>query len=364
MHIGLLIYGQLNYPSGGFLYDRKLVEHLQNNGHTVTIFSQAWASPIGKIVQNWDRALLKKIIASDLDVLIQDELNHASLFLINKKLKKHSSTPIIALVHHLRLSEEPSSGIISQWIEKLYLRSVDSFLVNSTATARSLAPWIDANHPIQVAQPGGDRLGTINDIAEIRKRAAQAGPLRVLFVGSLTIRKQAHLILNAIKLLPKGLIKATFAGDLSADPEYVKQLDTQVQELNISENVRFIGHVENQRLINELENSHVFVLPSSYEGFGIAFLEGMAFGLPAIGINTGGAAEIIEHGVNGFLLDKSEPKELAKWLSRLANDRKLLATMGKAALSSFEKFPTWQKSMTLAQNFLTEMTQKGNHVKY
>jgi glycosyltransferase involved in cell wall biosynthesis len=357
LHIGLLIYGQLNYPSGGFLYDRKLVEHLQSTGHKVTIFSQAWASPFGKIAQNWDRALLQKILASDLDVLIQDELNHASLFIINKKLKKQSSIPIIALVHHLRLSEAPSPGKLSQWIEGQYLQSVDSFLVNSATTERSLAPWIEDDRLVQVAQPGGDRLDTINDPAEIRKRAAQAGPLRVLFVGSLTIRKQAHLILEAINLLPKGLINATFAGDTNADAEYVKQLDAQVKELDISEYVRFIGHVENQRLIKELENAHVFVLPSSYEGFGIAFLEAMAFGLPAIGINTGGAADIIEHEFNGFLLNKSESKELAKWLSLLANDRKLLATMGKAAYSSFEKFPTWQESMALAQKFIIEMAQ-------
>lgn len=360
MHFGLVHYGQLDFPSGGFLYDRKLVDHLQAQGHRVSLFSQAWSSFLGQLSQNWHRDFLNSILDTDLDLLIQDELNHASLFRLNRALKRRSELPIVSLVHHLRISEKERGGPIRRTLERAYLRSVDAFLVNSATTAETLKPWINAEVALQIAQPGGDRLGSLDDQSRIRQRALDAGPLRLLFVGSLTPRKQPHLILEAMAQLPRNSVRATFAGDLESDLPYVRQLRSRIEALGLDQHVRLLGHIKPDELKHELSENQVFLLPSSYEGFGIAYLEALAYGLPAIGLARAGAAEIIEHGRSGFLLQRSDSAELAQRLAAMAEDRDRLAEMSIAARSRFDQFPTWDESMRLAEDFLVGLAKGKN----
>ena len=76
-------------------------------------------------------------------------------------------------------------------------------------------------------------------------------------------------------------------------------------------------------------------MPYAYEGFGIAILEAMAFGLPAIGCSNGAAHETISHGTNGFLLDPGDLAGLAPLLLQLHRDREQLQQMALAACATY-----------------------------
>ena len=71
MKIGLLIYGSLDTVSGGYLYDRKLVEYLRAQGDTVEIISLPWRNYAAHLMDNFRFRL-----PPGLDLLIEDELNH------------------------------------------------------------------------------------------------------------------------------------------------------------------------------------------------------------------------------------------------------------------------------------------------
>ena len=92
-------------------------------------------------------------------------------------------------------------------------------------------------------------------------------------------------------------------------------------------------------------------MPSSYEGFGIVYLEGMHFGLPAIA-GTGAAREIIHHGVNGFLVPPGNAAALAGFLRLLARPGAALNAMSLAAYRSAAAAPTWQESAGTSPGFL------------
>src|SRR5512137_1397143 len=98
MKIGLLIYGSLETLSGGYLYDRLLVEYLRAQGDTVEIISLPWRNYAAHLGDNFRFRL-----PPGLELLIQDELNHPSL--VGANLGKHTY-PVISLVHHLRCSEQ------------------------------------------------------------------------------------------------------------------------------------------------------------------------------------------------------------------------------------------------------------------
>ncbi len=93
MRIGLVIYGSLEIVSGGYLYDRKLVEHLQAQGEQVEIMALPWRSYTRHLTDNFSGALYRRLRKTGLDVLLQDELNHPSLFLLNHRLRGQVGYP-------------------------------------------------------------------------------------------------------------------------------------------------------------------------------------------------------------------------------------------------------------------------------
>jgi glycosyltransferase involved in cell wall biosynthesis len=74
----------------------------------------------------------------------------------------------------------------------------------------------------------------------------------------------------------------------------------------------------------------VFALPSSGEGFGLVFLEAMAFGKPVVGVAAGGVTDIVRDGESGFLAPPGDPERLAQALQKLLSDASLRARFGAA----------------------------------
>src|SRR5574338_1284656 len=103
MRLGLLIYGSLDTLSGGYLYDRKLVEYLQLQGDTVEIFSLPWRNYAAHLTDN----LAFRLPQGPL-LLIQDELTHPSLLAANARPHPY---PVISLVHHQRHSEQHPASL-------------------------------------------------------------------------------------------------------------------------------------------------------------------------------------------------------------------------------------------------------------
>jgi len=84
------------------------------------------------------------------------------------------------------------------------------------------------------------------------------------------------------------------------------------------------------------------------------YLEGMSFGLLAIGTTSGAASEIIANGVNGFLIAPNDAAMLAEHIATLQRDRQLLAQMGCAARARYLEQPRWDESMSRVRSFLLE----------
>lgn len=354
MRFGLLIYGDLADQSGGYLYDRKLVDHLRAQGHTVEIISLPWRSYLRHVADNLNLNLFRRLRDLDVDLLLQDELNHPSLFDINHRLREEANYPIISIVHHLRSSERHPAALLPLYraIEHRYLSSVDGFIFNSATTQSVVADLLGEQKPSIVAMPAGDRLDAEISEIEIRARAQQPGPLRVVFLGALIPRKAPHVLLQALAQLGDDQAQAVIVGSPHADPGYARGLRQLRRILNLGYRVRLAGHLHAAQLASLLAESHLLVIPSSYEGFGIAYLEGMAFGLPAIGTTAGAAGELIRELHNGLLIEPGDHLALADLLAELQRNRQQLGAMGISARRHFLRHPGWEASMSAARSFL------------
>ena len=347
MKIGLVIYGSLNTLSGGYMYDRKLVEYLRVQGDSVEIISLPWRNYGSHLTDSFSFKL-----PANFDILIQDELNHPSLIGANRGEHPY---PIISLVHHLRCSElRPKwQNEIYRIVEKKYLQSVDGFIFNSQTTKGVVNGLMVHKKPSVVAYPPTDRFGEALSEEEIKSRATR-DPLRILFLGNVIERKGLHTLLEAVGN-QKSKVKLNVIGSLTSEPEYVKRLQAYVSTNNLSSFVYFHGALDNEPLSEMLKQAHVLIVPSSYEGFGIVYLEGMGFGLPAIGTMAGAAGEIIEHGKTGYLIEPNDSKTLAAHISQLASNRNLLMQLSVNARNRYAQQPSWNETANQIRNFLQSM---------
>jgi glycosyltransferase involved in cell wall biosynthesis len=356
VRLGLVIYGSLDSLSGGYLYDRKLVEYLRTQGDTVEIISLPWRNYAAHLTDN-----LSFRLPMDLDLLIQDELNHPSLLTANTHPwtpAPERGYPVVSLVHHLRCSEQRPAW--QNWfyhmIEKRYLNSVDGFIFNSETTKSVVNGLIENSKPDIVAYPPTDKFGVGITETEIEARAKEPGPLRILFLGNVIHRKGLHTLLEAISFQPSAY-RLDVAGGLTAEPKYAHAMQKKVTVHCLQSIVRFHGPLDNEELAARLKFAQVLVVPSSYEGFGIVYLEGMGFGLPAIGTTVGAAPEIITDGETGFLNEPDDAAALAERLFTLANDRELLAHLSVTALNRYRQQPTWDETAGRIREFLYKMVR-------
>lgn len=354
MNIGLVLYGNINTVSGGFLYDQKVRDFLLAAGDSVETISLPWVSYGRGIINNFSPALLNHLDRSSFDVLLQDELVHPSLFLMNKKLAQRFRLPIIVIIHHLRSSESRASwkNHVYRTIEKYYLASADGFIFNSSETHRVVTSLVGNSKPSIIALPGGDRFNQAMTKDEITAKALKPGPLKILFLGNVIQRKGLHTLFDALGGIPYHSWHLSVVGDLAFAPRYVKEVKQQVGRLSLTGKVDFLGSVTDPELSRYLKDSHLLVVPSSYEGFGIVYIEAMGFGLPVIGTTAGAAKEIITHGTDGYLVAPGDSRTLSANISSFIENREQLCTMALAALDRFSQHPSWSDTGSAIHHFL------------
>ena len=374
MRIGLLIYGSLDTLSGGYLYDRKLVEHLRQAGDSVEIVSLPWRSYPAHLADNFSLRLYRRLRELSVDILLQDELNHPSLALVNRRLRRlRPRYPLISIVHHLRSSEQHPRRLLPLYraVERCYLRTVDGFIFNSRTTRQAVAELRGESEEERgerenftalrgvIAYPAADHLPVPDEGAAqrlISARQSDAGPLRILFVGNLIARKGLHHLIAALSRLPPAEWRLDVVGDDGVDSAYAAALRRQIGAAGLEDNIRLHGRVSDSELAQQYRAAHLLAV-LSYEGFGIVYLEAMAFGLPVLASVDGGGGEIVRHGVNGFLVEPTDADGIAGHLSALAGDRERLAALGRNARQRFDSHPRWADSAAAIREFLAAYVQ-------
>lgn len=354
-----MIYGSLGKMSGGYLYDRIVVEGLRAAGHRVEIISMpdvGWWKALG---HNWDSNLLEESLDLGLDLLVQDELNHPSLFLFNHFFKRQAKKPIVSVVHHLRSSElhSPLAAAIYATVERHYLNSVDAFVFNSRFTMQDVnrlsplkqRPWV-------LAYPGKDRLGVRLDEETIRRRCRRPGPLKLLFVGNVIPRKGLIHVLEALQDLPYESWELTVVGSQSAHTGYSRRIQQFIKKFLPEAPVKFLGLQPDLVVRQIYQESQVLVLPSDIEGFGIVYAEALGFGLPCIASALGGGAEIVTDNRHGWLISHGDSQRLRQLLRQLIQDRTLLEQLSLGAISRYDELSSWSETQQSIKAFLEQLS--------
>lgn len=366
MRIGFLIYGSLDRLTGGYLYDHRLVEHLRRHGHEVEVVALPLRGYARSLLDNLSRPLLARLLGSGFDLLLEDELTHPSCVWLNRRLRRQTTAPIVAIVHLLRSSQPWAAWRrpLYRAIERRYLTSVDGLIFVSPRLQERVARLVGAPPPSIVAPPAGDHAAGAALPDEIRARAHQPGPLRVLFLGNLSPMKSLHLVLDALARLPTGGFHLEVIGSLEADPAYVRSIRRRIAAAGLERQVTLRGELPPHEVAAHLSRGHLLALPSAPESHGIAYDEAMSHGLPVIASTESDGAARFAHGRDAFLVAPNDAPALAAHLRLLHENREELARMGIEAQRSYAGYPTWADSMERAHRFLAQLAADRHQTTY
>jgi len=354
MRIGLVIYGSLDTLTGGYLYDKQLVDYLTGRGHQVEVLTLPLRRYLLRPADNLNTALLRHVTGAGYDIVLQDELCHPSLFLLNRRLRSKTSVPVVSVVHHLYCNE-PRTRLVNALLsvpETSYLNSVDGFVFNSRTTQRKVFQWIPAEKPFVVAPPCSDRFRNCITSAQIKSRALGSGPLRLLFVGQVVERKGLLPLIAALASVPRDQWNLDVVGNMTISPDYLRRVRQAIDAHGLASNVRFSGLLSTEALVGRFAGSHLLCMPFAYEGFGIVTLEALHFGLPVLGSTAGATPELIRDGDNGLLFDRNDLYAVAMAVQGLYANRTRLFCLSGSAFESAGNHPMWRESMHWVEEFL------------
>ena len=322
--------GDITTPTGGYIYERRLLESLRDQGREVQHLQIGGSFPDPTPAHMAD--LISQLTALDPDrAVILDGFLSAT---IDTGALARLQVPTVAMVHHPLALE---SGLDAARRDFLYrserdnLALVSHVLVPSPHTAEILGARYDVvPDRITIARPGTDRLVL---------PPAPVDPPLIFSVGIQHPRKGHDILLRALARLSAFDWTAVIVG-APYDQEHAAELGHLLDELDLAGRVRLAGRVSDAELSRLYSQAAVFTLATRYEGYGLVFDEALANGLPIVSCATGAVPDTVPEEA-GLLVPPDDPEAFAAALADLLSDPALRCKMADAAKAAGGCLPTW-----------------------
>jgi glycosyltransferase involved in cell wall biosynthesis len=332
MKIALLVPGPFDTISGGYIYDRRLVEGLRANGHEVQVVELPGRHPLPDDVATAGARDALAALPADTRIVI-DGLGLPAFAPLAEELVARG---VVGLIHHPTALEHGNPGEVRDALkaaEQALFPLLARLVATSPLTARRLAPEFGCDP---------ERIGVVEPGTDPAPRSAGSGGTgcAILALGSLIPRKGHDVLMRALATLPDLDWTLTIAG-AARDVVYGHGLQALAEELGIAQRVTFAGEVEGAVLDGLWRRSDVFALASHWEGYGMAVAEALARGLP-VAVTAGGALAELVPVEAGVVSPPGDVVSLGKAMRRVIYDRELRAEMAKAAWDAGQKLPRWQ----------------------
>lgn len=331
----LVVPGPLGQRTGGYLYDARIVQELDARGRRVRVHEVEGRFPD---VDARSRSELDGTLADieDGSVVVLDGLAMgAAPDVVGRHAERLRS---VGLVHHPLADEtglDPAAQDRFEAREREALARVRGVVVTSPYTARRLGDFGVGAGRIRAVLPG-------TDPARPAEGSAEGEAPRLVCVASVTPRKGHDVLVRALSKIDDLEWGCDCAGSLTRDSDFVERVRGAVERLRLMERMRFLGELDAEALDEVYRRATLFVLPSHYEGYGMAFTEALARGLPVVG-TTGGAVPYTVPAEVGLLVEPGDADALAVALRTLLEDGDRREAMAAAARAHARGLPGWDR---------------------
>jgi len=338
--------GDITTLTGGYIYERRLLDELRAQGRPVRHIQLGGSFPAPTPAHMADAVAQLQALGPG-QALILDGLAFGSLDTAGLAGVR---APVVAMVHHPLALE---SGLSAVSVAHLFRTERDNLalaqhvLVPSPHTAELLsAEYGVPRDRITIARPGTDRpTGT----------QAPVTPPLILSVGIQHPRKGHDILIAALTEISDLDWQAVIVGS-PYDPEHAEALRAAVRTSGVSDRIRLAGRVDAADLETFYEGSTIFALATRFEGYGIVFDEALAHGLPIVSCHTGAVPDTVPPGT-GLLVPPEDPVALAKGLRQVLSDNTARLHMSEAAARAGAALPSWADTAQVAGSVLDRVLE-------
>jgi glycosyltransferase involved in cell wall biosynthesis len=359
VNLHFLVPGNPAARTGGYVYDRRIVAGLPACGVAVSLHGLPDGFP------DADAAMLRGADAllgalPDAAVVVIDGLAFGAM---PQVVRQHAQRlKLVALVHHPLSFEsglDPARARQLADSEREALAYARLVVVTSAATAAALtAPGGFGVSPerIAVVEPGTDRVPPADPAhaAAVRARSASDQGPALLCVATLTPRKGHEVLLEALSRLRTRRWTLRCAGSTTRDPQYARTVAARIDSSGLAQRVILLGELDDDALALEYSRADVFVLATQYEGYGMAFAEALAHGLPIVGTTAGAVAGTVPPGA-GLLVPPDDVDALEAALARVLDEPDLRQCLAQRARAAGERLDDWPTSCRRFASIVTEV---------
>lgn len=336
--------GDINLPTGGYVYDRRVLALLPQFGVAARHLQLpgSFPDPTAADLAETGRRLAA---VEEGEVLLIDGLAYGAM---PREIIGAARAPIIALVHHPLCLEAGLSKVRSaelHALEKASLALARRVVVTSQVTARTLSEdFAVRSDKITVAQPGTDPAA----------RAVGTGsPLQLLAVGAVVPRKAYDLLVRALAPLQDRDWRLAIAGPIDRSEAALAAL--ALSKTGLESRVAVLGPLDTDRLAQLYARADVFLMSSLYEGYGMVLAEAMARGLPIVCTTGGAAAETVPEGA-GIKVAPGDIAALTAAIRGVLDEPDLRRRMADASWSAGQKLPRWEDTAARIASVIKGLT--------
>ncbi len=332
-----VIPGDINLPTGGYAYDRRVLALLPAAGVPTQHVSLPGSFPAPSAADLDATEKLLAALPAD-TILLFDGLAYGAL---PKPVVDRIRQPIVALCHHplaLETGTSPERQKELAALETAALARAAHVIVSSPMTRATLAA--DFGVPvakIAVAEPGTDRAGRVTPWT--------GGRLELLAVGSVIPRKGYDVLVEALAPLQPAASGIDWhlriAGSMALSPDTATALQQRITAHDLTTAITLLGAVEHAALERHYAGAHIFVMSSLYEGYGMVLAEAMARGLPIVCTTGGAAADLVPDGA-ALKVAPGDAQALRHALQRAMSEPALLAELAAGSYAAGQKLPSWE----------------------
>jgi len=319
--------------TGGYVYDRRMVEGLRARGWSVMVHALDASFPgPGEQALAEARAVLAGI--PDKGLVLVDGLALGGMPALAEA--EAARLRLIALVHHPLAEEtglDAAQAAALATAERRALAAVQGVVVTSSTTARALARYGVTPERIQVVEPG-------TEPAPLARGSGGPG-LGLLCVASFTPRKGHLLLLDALTTLADRPWRLVCAGSLERNPETVAAVRQRLHSPPLAGRATLYGELEPAALASCYDAADLFVLPTYYEGYGMVLTEALARGLPILSTLAGAVPKTVPASA-GLLVPPGDLEALTAALATLMDDPPRLARLAEGARAARATLATWE----------------------
>lgn len=332
-HATFVVPGDLETPTGGYAYDRRVIGELREMGWDIEVIDIGDHFP-RPTWQQCAEAEQRLVEAPEHGPMIIDGL---ALGVLPKSAAKLAETRrLIGLVHHpLAMETGLSNDEVATFrvSESAALAVARGVVTNSTFTANALtADYGVSPDSITIAEPGTDRAewatGSGSDIVQL------------LTVGAVVPRKGYGMLVSALADLTDLPWRLDIVGDTSRSPETTAQLRSQIAEAGLEERVVLAGPLPDTALENAYRFADLFVLSSQLEGYGMAAAGAIAHGLPLVATRGGALVDTIAEA--GMMVPADDAAGLSAALRKAIADPQTRDELRTASRNAAQRLPTWR----------------------